>query len=517
MKILSLLKKSRGSVKTDDAGQNVLTASETADTKAENKNGAKNANSALSPEKTPEDLSGKETRDAVPLTDGTLDRKMKFKREKARKARPKDKNKDKKSAFPDNYAGAKASDGKQKSEAQVNPQKTARQNEKSGKKRKKKKEHVPVYFRMSLTDCVTLEINGFNQTRLLKELTDGGVKIAGIRRFGSGRMHIRIRKKQREKTFAICESMCYTYSVVSRDGFFAFFSGNLRRAGIVVGTVLCAACTFFMSGFVMKIDVNGLENIAKTEFLTYLSESGLEVGSRISALDREEIRKVVNDFEGIAESGVEIKGTTVVINVVEREETFPRVELKPQLISRYDARVTRIICSSGTAKVKTGQIVKKGDTLIEGAVYDQNGESLDFPGALGVVYGQVVYSQTFTVTADAYVYRRTGNKKTVTTFSVAGLKAGKNKSPYASYESVTTVRTLSGFLPVKVEQTVYYETEAVKEERSVKEITASCVDEALMQFTGPDENLYYKTHVEELCPGTYNVSVYIEAETIISD
>ena len=66
-------------------------------------------------------------------------------------------------------------------------------------------------------------------------------------------------------------------------------------------------------------------------------------------------------------------------------------------------------------------------------------------------------------------------------------------------------------------QTVYYETEAVKETRSVEEITQSCVDEALMEFTGPDENMIYKTHVEELCPGTYNVSVYIEAETLISD
>ena len=384
-----------------------------------------------------------------------------------------------------------------------------------GKKEKKKR--VSAYFNLSLADCVTLEINGFNQTRLLKELSDGGVKISGIRRYGSNKMQIRIRKKQREKTFAICESMCYTYSVVSYDGLFAFFLGNIRRVGVVFGTVLCALGTFFLGGFVMKIDVNGLENIPKTEFLSYLDENGLDVGSRISALDRDEIRKIVNGFEGIAESGVLIKGTTVVINVVERDETSPRIELKPQVVSKYDARVTRIICASGTAKVKAGQIVKAGDTLIEGVIYDQNGESLDFPGAAGVVYGKVVYSRTFTVTADAYVYRRTGDKKTVTAFSIVGLKLGKNKSPYASYESVTTLRTLNGFIPLQVEQTVYYETEAVKETRSVEEITQSCVDEALMEFTGPDENMIYKTHVEELCPGTYNVSVYIEAETLISD
>ncbi len=385
------------------------------------------------------------------------------------------------------------------------------------KRVKSVKRAVPAYFRASLTDCVTIEITGFNQVRLLARLADEGISVLGVERGGSRVMRLRVRKKQSEKTFAICESMCYTYSVVAYDGMLACLFANARRAGVAAGALLLAALTFFFSGFVMRIEINDMESIGRLELISYLKESDVGVGSRISALDREEIRSVVNAYDGVAESSVEIRGNTLVINVVERDSSTSGAEKRAAITSLYDARVTRVICAGGTSRVEVGQIVKKGDLLIEGALYNQEGEKMTDVNASGTVYGTVVKTSKYVVSTDAYTYRRTGNKKTVTALGFMGLKIGKNVSPFPFYESETTEATLSSFLPIRVTRTVFYETEAVRESRTPEELAEFYRQKELEEFTAAAENIEASAHVEAIAPGLYGISVYVEAETVISD
>ena len=380
-----------------------------------------------------------------------------------------------------------------------------------------KRASVPVYFKASLTDCVTIEIIGFNQVRLLARLAEEEISVLGLERSGSRVMRLRVRKKQSKKTFAICESMCYTYSVVARDGVFSYLYANARRAGVAVGALLLAALTFFLCGFVMRIEINDLSGIGRLELISYLKENDIGVGSRISALDREEIRRTVNAYDGVAESGVEIRGNTLVINVVERDSSAAEEEKRAAIASLYDARVTRVICSGGTSRVEVGQIVKKGDLLIEGALYNQEGEKLTDVNASGTVYGTVVKNKKYVVSTEAYTYRRTGNKKTVTTLGFMGLKIGKSVSPFAFYESETTEAALSALLPIKVKRTVFYETEVVREERKPEELAEFYKQKEMEEFTAAAENIKTSAHIEALAPGLYGISVYVEAETVISD
>ncbi len=388
--------------------------------------------------------------------------------------------------------------------------------ERPKKEKKPKKQRIPSRFMPAFYDCMTVEVVGFNQTRLLKRLAEAEIGVKNIEKIANNRMKLRLRKKDSAKTFAILSDMCYNYSVVEYDGIFAYLKSALCRVGIIVGTLACMACSFVMSGFVMKVEISDLERIGKLELISYLKESDVGVGSRISTLDRDEIRKTVNAFEGVAESSVEIRGTTLVINVIERDESSVASEPKQLITSRYDATVTRVVCSGGTAKVSRGQIVKCGDVLIEGALYDQMGEKLKDVPAEGIVYGKVVKNSTRLVSLDAYKYERTGKSKRMTALGVFGLNIGKLDSPFDSFESVTESSELSAFLPIKVNQITYYETAVMDVDRSLEELVKSLEEEALSAFLTSSEEMRATSHVTALGENVYRIDTFVEAEIIIS-
>ena len=98
-----------------------------------------------------------------------------------------------------------------------------------------------------------------------------------------------------------------------------------------------------------------------------------------------------------------------------------------------------------------------------------------------------------------------------------GLKIGKSVSPFAFYESETTEAALSALLPIKVKRTVFYETEVVREERKPEELAEFYKQKEMEEFTAAAENIKTSAHIEALAPGLYGISVYVEAETVISD
>lgn len=384
------------------------------------------------------------------------------------------------------------------------------------KKKKPEKPRVKARFSLSLCDYMTVEVTGFNQTKMLKRLTDEGIKVTNIEKIANNRMKLRLEKKDSEKTFAIFSDMCYNYSVVEYDGVFAYLKSAVKRVGIIVGTLACMACSFVLSGYVMRVEIGDLERIGKLELLSYLKEENIGVGSKISSLDRDEIRRVINAYEGVAESSVELNGTTLKINVIERDVSGEAPEKKQVILSRYDATVTRVVCSGGTAKAQIGRIVKRGDVLIEGALYDQAGEKLKDVPAEGIVYGKIVKNSTRLVSLDAYEYARTGKQKRVTSLNVFGLEIGKLRSPFETFESETHESELSAFLPVKVKQVTYYETSALSLDRSLEELVKSLEDEALRSFLDSAKELSATSHVTDLGENVYKIDTYVEAEIIIS-
>ena len=357
---------------------------------------------------------------------------------------------------------------------------------------------------------LTLEIEGYNRPKLLKSLTEKGIIVKKMRILDAKTTQIIIFYKDSEKTFAICQELCYTYRVRSSSGALKFLRTNLKRWGIIVGIALSIALTVFLSGFVQSVEIVGNETVSERELVLLLNGNGLGVGSRITTDVKENATALVRSHERIADCAVSVKGCKLIVSVIEREQPLSPSPERNSVVSSYDAVVSRVICSSGTAKVKSGDIVRRGEELIEGATYSTNGEERYEVCAKGTVYGIVTHQKTEIITENAKTLKRTGRKSVNTTFSIFGLTLFPAKSPYALYEKTEQTRSLFG---IKTTSTTFFET--TEEIKSKEEQIEEFKERTLLEFFG-GEIKEVKTLVVPINSDAFKVTVYVLTERIIS-
>ncbi len=371
------------------------------------------------------------------------------------------------------------------------------------------KEVSSVRFSLS-RPTLTLEIEGYNRPKLLKALVDRGIILKKVRIFSAKTLQIIIFHKDCEKTFAICRELCYTYRVCSSSGLVNFVKYNLKRWGLLIGLTLSVALTVFFSGFIHSVKITGNDAVSDREILTLLKENGIGCGSRITQSVKAETTALIRTHEHIADCSVAVRGCTLVVSVLERERSTQPQPVLNSVTSQFDAVVSKVICSSGTAKVKNGEVVKKGDELIEGVTYSTNGEEKYQVPAQGTVYGIVTYKKSEIIALTDKRIVRTGKKSVATTFSLFGLTLFPAKSPFVLYEKEVQTQSLFG---IKTTTTTFFET--AEETQSKEERIEELKERTLLEFFG-GEIKEVKTLVVPVNSDAYKVTVFITTERIIS-
>ncbi len=306
--------------------------------------------------------------------------------------------------------------------------------------------------------------------------------------------------------------MCYNYTEVERYGAKYAFAAALKRVGFAVAAIMIAAAGVTFSGRLNAIEVTGTDEARRAAIAAYLADGGVKRWCRTSSLNADSVRDLVLGFDGVAECSVELRGTSLIVTVRDKDVPAASHDGKKSIESGYDAVVTRVVALGGTAKVKPGDTVKKGQTLIEGALYRTDGELLRETDAIGTVYGKVIETKKFTVTENRVTVVRTGKKIRSTELGFFGLKWG-GKAPDGTYEVTETHAMLCGFITVK--SRLYEETAVETVSSDVDELIRECEASALAGYFGSGE-ITVKTHVVALGGGAYEITVYTENERIIS-
>ena len=359
---------------------------------------------------------------------------------------------------------------------------------------------------------IEIEIEGFNQPRLLSEFASSGVKTERVSKISPKIMRIIIEEKYAANCFAICRRMCYNYTEVARFGLKYFFSAAVKRIGLVLAAALVAVVGVSVSGKVAAIEVSGTDEARRAEITAYLADNGIKPRQKISLINPKNVRDLVLGFDGVAECSAELRGTRLIVEVRDKDVPVAPTERKASVVSRYDAVVTRVVALGGTAKVKSGDTVGKGQTLIEGTLYRTDGTVLCETVAVGTVYGKVTESKKYVVSEACVEVVRTGKKIRSTGLELFGIGIC-GKKPQGSFVSVSTSAKLCGFITVT--STVYEEIATETHAFTRDELVAECVEKTLGGYYGSGE-VATRTHVSDLGGGTYEITVYTENERIIT-
>ncbi len=295
-----------------------------------------------------------------------------------------------------------------------------------------RRENVPVYDVESTSDGTTLSVEKKNLKKVETVLTEAGRK----------------------------------YVVVNGYGGRKFFSSLLLRLGIPLGLILSVAVCAIYSQYVYRLEVKS-DGFFSDRIIELLEESYDVFPIKKSDFDENVFNERLLSLEGVSMATSKVIGTTLVCEIIESSTPNPTIDLSEPiaLVATEDAVITRVSVWSGRAAVKVGDVVKKGDVLIEPILVVGDKE---LPvRASGEVEGRVFRCEKIAYPTSSVSSVRTGRYVEKTELSLWGLSTPSFTPDYA-FETETEKYYLSSLLPIEVKLVRYYE---------VKEIVTS-IDES---------------------------------------
>ena len=209
--------------------------------------------------------------------------------------------------------------------------------------------------------------------------------------------------------------------ILNRHGPAFFFYRHKRRWWFLLGMTVFAGMIYMLSLFVWQIDIDGNRKYTDALILQALAQMDVKTGCRKSEIDlpeiEEELRIMYNEITWVSASitgtklQIELRegdlkisgssggGQTGNVKRVENQEDSSKTQngesetdLPANLVTAEDALITNLVVRRGTAAVRYGDEVKKGDVLIEGKVYiyneDETLKKVDYLTAEGDVFGK---------------------------------------------------------------------------------------------------------------------------------
>ncbi|ALS21310.1 sporulation protein YqfD [Paenibacillus naphthalenovorans] len=204
---------------------------------------------------------------------------------------------------------------------------------------------------------------------------------------------------------------------------------------------------YLLSSVVWQIRVEGNETIETEKILQAAEREGIHKLQWKFRLKEPEAlsRSLLSQLPGIAWVGVEVRGTHVIIKIV--EATIPETPqlLSPRhLVASKNAMVTEIFAEKGKPVVKPNAYVRKGDILISGILGDEAHQQTVV--AQGKVKGLVWYKPAVEVPLVWQYKTYTGESKT-RSFLVIGSRgvqmSGYGKIPFEQHETLPEQKMLT--------------------------------------------------------------------------
>ena len=160
-------------------------------------------------------------------------------------------------------------------------------------------------------------------------------------------------------------------------GLYGFWKRLDHKLPIVTSVILSALIVIVLSEFVWDIRVEGNENITDSEIILLLSECGFEVGDFWLFVDRGEIEATFLDASNdISWINLNRRGSVAYIKVIEKDggkENNSEDDNASNLVASADCVIEEITVKQGTAVVKPGDAVKRGDLLVIGVMPSEVG------------------------------------------------------------------------------------------------------------------------------------------------
>ncbi len=214
----------------------------------------------------------------------------------------------------------------------------------------------------------TYLIEGLNLDRFINSVKNKGITLYNAKKISNKQLIVSVSYYDSKKFFANAKELCYNIKKIKEKGKSLPLVKMWKGLGIFVGMIIFSLSTFFFNDFIYEFSFVGSGSVYKREVLSYLNSIGVKEYQRFSKFDFEKIEdEVLADNQNLSFVSIEKHGNTLVIDSAIATDKIDRLNGNVYfLTSDVFGTIEKINVYRGTALVKKGDYVKKGDLLVDG-------------------------------------------------------------------------------------------------------------------------------------------------------
>ncbi|WP_242960819.1 sporulation protein YqfD [Clostridium peptidivorans] len=293
---------------------------------------------------------------------------------------------------------------------------------------------------------IEIEAQSLNIEKFINLLWKNNIGVKNIRKKDLTTVSLEVSLKDYLKVDKISKKTHTKLKVIKRKGIAFLFIRIRKRNALIFGTVLFMCILYYLSTFIWKIDIVTEKKLSPYELRRELTSYGVKEGIRKKNLNIGDIEeKLTKNNDEILWVRVRVEGS--VLKVVAAERATPPMivqETTPgNLVAIKDGEVVRVYTTSGTALVKKGDVVKKGQLLVKGE-QGREGNIYEVP-AKGHVIARTFYEDVKKIPLFEKVKERTGNRVKNIYVSIGNKKIflKKEMNNFSNYDKIISKK---GFL-----------------------------------------------------------------------
>ena len=368
-----------------------------------------------------------------------------------------------------------------------------------------------------------ISVKGYYIERFINICKNNKITIWNLKRKNSIELNLNVRIKEFKEICKIAKKTGCKIKIKNKKGIPFLLHKYKKRKIFFILLILLVLIIGLSSCFVWNVEIkeeNGyeLENIRED-----IEKAGLKSGVFKGKINTKEIiNKIRLERKDIAWMGIELKGTNAIVKLVKSDEK-PDIINEDEycnIISDKEGIITKISVQNGTANVKVGDTVKKGDILVNGWM-EGKFTGIRYVHSLAEIEAKVWYTESIKIPYKVTETRYTGNEeeKYGIKFNNFQINFTKKYSKFKIYDTIETenkIKLFSDFyLPISIVKTTYKEQEKVEKTYTVEEAKNIGIKQLEEKLDGKIEN---KDNIVNKNINTYEqadgVLVYVTYEVL---
>lgn len=324
-----------------------------------------------------------------------------------------------------------------------------------------------------------ITVEGIGTEQFLNHLIRNKVNVYNVNRTSNTKIEFCVEREDMKRFKQVYRGSKYEIKVKQKTGIPFVLKRIYKHKGMWIFALVSLVLLMLTSQFVTDIYIQSPEGIKQEELRKELYNAGLKPGMYKKSIDRKEIRDyLMSKFDDIAYVSLNVKGTNIFVTVTKKAETLKSNEDSNycNIIAEKNGIIEKVIPRSGTQVVNPGDIVQKGDVLLNGA------DTKSIPEVWANTFYEVKKSASYIENEK----EKTGNSKKVFTFKFYDNKYMlRRKINYSDYtvENKEYKLTLGNYtFPLSVNVSTFYETKKVEVKKNKEELKKELSKQALKEL-----------------------------------